>query len=49
MTDNMQYDLLNQNTPAPAADESEVLLRVEHLCQYFGFNKAVDEIGRAHV
>ena len=44
MTDNMQYDLLNQNTPAPAADESEVLLRVEHLCQYFGFNKAVDDV-----
>ena len=44
MTDNMQYDLLNQNTPAPSADESEVLLRVEHLCQYFGFNKAVDDV-----
>ena len=44
MTDNMQYDLLNPTSSVPAGDESEVLLRVEHLCQYFGFNKAVDDV-----
>ena len=44
MTDNMQYDLLNPTSSVPASDESEVLLRVEHLCQYFGFNKAVDDV-----
>lgn len=26
------------------AEEREVLLRVENLCQYFGFNKAVDDV-----
>ena len=41
MTDN-NYDILNGATPAQA--EPEVLLRVEHLCQYFGFNKAVDDV-----
>ena len=41
MTDN-KYDILNDATPAQA--EPEVLLRVEHLCQYFGFNKAVDDV-----
>ena len=25
-------------------NNNEVLLRVEHLCQYFGFNKAVDDV-----
>ena len=44
MTDNMQYDLLNPTSSVPASEESEVLLRVEHLCQYFGFNKAVDDV-----
>jgi oligopeptide transport system ATP-binding protein len=41
MTDN-KYDILNDATPAQG--EPEVLLRVEHLCQYFGFNKAVDDV-----
>ena len=41
MTDNT-YDILNDATPAQT--EPEVLLRVEHLCQYFGFNKAVDDV-----
>ena len=49
MTDNqnMQYDLLNDPSAEAAADcakEPEVLLKVEHLCQYFGFNKAVDDV-----
>ena len=25
-------------------DNNETLLRVEHLCQYFGQNKAVDDV-----
>jgi oligopeptide transport system ATP-binding protein len=25
-------------------NNSEVLLKVDHLCQYFGFNKAVDDV-----
>ena len=25
-------------------NNNEVLLKVEHLCQYFGFNKAVDDV-----
>ena len=44
MTDNMQYDLMNPASSAPTTDETEILLRVEHLCQYFGFNKAVDDV-----
>ncbi len=45
MTDNMQYDILNDTTPASKENqEPEVLLKVEHLCQYFGFNKAVDDV-----
>ena len=44
MTDNMQYDLMNPASSVPTTDETEVLLRVEHLCQYFGFNKAVDDV-----
>ena len=43
MTDqNMQYDLTGA-TPT-VGGEPEVLLKVEHLCQYFGFNKAVDDV-----
>ena len=25
-------------------NNNEVLLKVDHLCQYFGFNKAVDDV-----
>ena len=41
---NMQYENLNENTSATTSNEPEVLLRVENLCQYFGFNKAVDDV-----
>jgi len=33
-----------QNKMNPAANEQEVLLKVEHLCQYFKINKAVDDV-----
>ena len=35
----------NKNiTPAAATNDSDVLLRVENLCQYFKINKAVDDV-----
>ena len=40
---NMQYDL-TADIPASGGAEPEVLLKVEHLCQYFGPNKAVDDV-----
>ena len=38
------YDLLNDTPATQTTAEPEVLLKVEHLCQYFGFNKAVDDV-----
>ena len=32
----------NENTKQN--EQNETLLRVEHLCQYFGSNKAVDDV-----